>query len=119
MKRRRRLTRGADFIRVRKQGHSWAHPLVILSADRNELGWTRFGFVVSRRIGKAVVRNRIKRQLREAVRRHLDEVPAGWDMVFVARQPIAEARFADIDSAVTQTLRRARSWISEHEAAVK
>lgn len=119
MKKYQRLVRGADFARVRKQGHSWAHPLLVLSADRNELDCTRFGFIVGRRIGKAVVRNRVKRRLREAVRRHLDEAPAGWDMVFLARAPIVEARFADIENAVVQALRRARAWIAGREAAVK
>ena len=119
MNRRHRLTRGSDFARVRKQGRSWAHPLVILAADRNEAGQTRFGFVVGRRIGNAVVRNRIRRQLREVVRHHLDEVPAGWDMVLLAREPIREARFAEIEHAVVQSLRRASRWISEQKAAVE
>lgn len=112
MNRRYRLTRGSDFARVRKQGRSWAHPLLILSADRNEVGQTRFGFIVSRRVGKAVVRNRVKRRIREAVRRHLAEAPVGWDMVFLARTPIVEASFADIENAVLDLLRRARSWVA-------
>ncbi len=119
MRRDQRLTRGSDFLRVRRQGHSWAHPLLVVSADRNELGVTRFGFIVSRRIGKAVVRNRVKRQLREAVRCHLGEVPAGWDVVILAKAPITEARFADIESAVAQSLGRARAWMVERAAAVK
>lgn len=117
MERGHRLTRGADFSRVRKQGRSWAHPLMILSVDRNDLGCTRFGFVVSRRIGTAVTRNRIKRRLREVVRHHLDQVPAGWDMVIVARAPIVEARFADIEAVFTQLLRRAGIW--QRQAAVE
>lgn len=119
MKRHQRLVRGSDFIRVREQGRSWAHPLLILSAARNELEATRFGFVVGRRVGGAVVRNRVKRRMREAVHHHLDEVPAGWDMVFVARAAIAEAGYADIESAVAQSLARARAWISQGGAAVK
>lgn len=119
MERRRRLTRSADFERVRKHGRSWAHPLLIFSAVRNELDCTRFGFIVSRRVGKAVVRNRVKRRLREAMRHHLNELPPGWDVVLVARPPIAEARFADIDNALAQALGRARSWLSAPEAAVR
>ncbi len=117
MERQHRLVRSSDFARVRKQGRSWAHPLLILSVGRNELGASRFGFVVSKRIGKAVIRNRVKRQLREAVRRHLAEVPQGWDYVLVARLPIVEAPFAEIDSAVAHSLARARAWIEERRSA--
>lgn len=119
MKRCHRLVRASDFARVRQRGRSWAHPLLVLTVGRNESGATRFGFVVGRRIGRAVVRNRVKRRLREAVRRHLDEVPAGWDLVLVARPPIAEAQFHEIEGAVAQMLRRARPWMSERGAAVE
>jgi ribonuclease P protein component len=117
MKRHQRLTRGSDFSRVRKQGHSWAHPLLVLALARNDLGWSRFGFVVSRRVGGAVVRNRVKRRMREALRRHLDQIPAGWDVVLVARAPIAEARFVEIESAVTQLLTRACPWLQRQVVA--
>lgn len=115
MKRRYRLTHSADFARLRKQGQSWSHPLVLLSMGRNELGQPRFGFIVSRRVGKAVVRNRVKRQLREAVRHHLDEFPQSWDYVLVARPRIVEAGYAEIENAVLQMLARARQWARTHE----
>jgi len=117
MERRYRLTRREDFGRVHRQGRAWSHPLLILSAVRNDLGCTRFGFVVSRRIGGAVVRNRVKRRLREAVRHHLSEFPVGWDVVLVARGRIAQARYADVESAVTRSLGRAQPWLSAHALA--
>jgi ribonuclease P protein component len=116
MKRQQRLTRSSDFGRVRKHGRSWAHPLLILAADRNDLHIARFGFVVSRKVGKAVVRNRVKRRLREAVRQHLDEIPSGWDLVILARPPSAGASFAEIESALAQTLARATSWFNAQAA---
>ncbi|HOG46210.1 MAG TPA: ribonuclease P protein component [Anaerolineae bacterium] len=119
MERRCRLTRDADFDRVRKQGRSWAQSLFVFSAGRNDLACTRFGFIVSRRIGNAVVRNRVKRQLREAVRRHLGEFPTGWDVVLIARAPIVTAGFADIENALAQALRRTRSWFATSEAAAR
>lgn len=117
MKKHQRLVRGSDFDRVRKQGRSWAHPLLVLAVDRNELEGTRFGFVVGRRVGGAVVRNRVKRRLREAVRRHLEEVPGGWDVVLIARPPVASAPFADVEGALVQLLSRAKPWLAGAAAA--
>jgi len=117
MERRYRLTHSADFERVRKQGRSWAQPLFVFSASRNGLERTRFGFIVSRRVGGAVVRNRVKRQLREVVRRHLGEFPPGWDVVLVARAPIVSAQFSEIEEAFNEALRRAGPWLAAPEAA--
>lgn len=107
MHRRYRLRQQADFQRVRREGRSWAHPLAILWACRNDLDHSRFGFSVGRAVGGAVVRNRAKRRLREAVRRDLERIAPGWDLVFVARAPIAEADFEAIALAVRELLGRA------------
>src|SRR6185312_15494468 len=74
MERALRLTYDADFRRVRTQGRSWAHPFAILCALPNNLPHNRYGFSVSKRLGGAVVRNRVKRLLREAVRTTPKEV---------------------------------------------
>ncbi len=118
MKKHQRLVRGSDFLRVRKQGRSWANPLLILAADANDVGHSRFGFIASRRVGGAVVRNRARRRMREALRRRLQEIPPGWDIVLIARPPLATARFADIEEALAQLLARARPWMLQR-AAVK
>lgn len=107
MHRRYRLRQRADFQRVRREGRSWAHPLAILWACRNDLDHSRFGFSVGRAVGGAVVRNRAKRRLREAVRRDLEHIAPGWDIVLVARAPIAQADFQAIVLAVRELLGRA------------
>jgi ribonuclease P protein component len=57
---------------------------------------TRFGFTVPRAIGKAVIRNRVKRRIREAVRRHLQNLPARCSIVFNPRRNVLEAPFEEI-----------------------
>lgn len=79
----------------------------MLVALSNELPYSRFGFSVSRRIGKAVVRNKVKRRLREAVRLRMTHIQSGWDLVFIARNPISDADFHAIDAACARLLRRA------------
>lgn len=57
---------------------------------------TRLGITVTRKIGNAVVRNRIKRLVREVFRQNRTRLPEGLDLVWVAKQQAAHARFADV-----------------------
>lgn len=107
MERRYRLAQKGLFQRVRSQGRSWSHPLLVLLAAENDLPYSRFGFLVSKRIGKAVVRNRVKRLMREAMRLRLHEVVSGWDIVLIARMPIVQADFWRIGEALDSLLQRA------------
>lgn len=92
---------------MRREGRSWAHPLLVLCASPNDLEHSRFGFSASHWVGKAVVRNRAKRLMREVTRLRQGEIKEGWDLVFIARNPIREANFKQVDQAVEQLLKRA------------
>ncbi len=96
------------FQQVRSEGRSWAMPLLILCALPNGSDSSRFGFSVSRRLGNAVQRNRVRRRLREALRRHSASIVTGWDLVFIARPALSQAEFADIEMACLTLLRRAQ-----------
>lgn len=106
----RRCTRLADpdrFRQVRQEGCSWVHPLVVLCGLPNGRPYSRLGISVSRWVGKAVVRNRARRRLREAIRELWENVSPGWDMVFVARPPLGRQPFGQICAAVGQVLQEA------------
>ncbi|MGQ9585302.1 MAG: ribonuclease P protein component [Anaerolineae bacterium] len=102
-----RLHRRADFQRVREGGRTWADPWLVLSALPNGLTYSRFGFVVGKRVGKAVERNRMRRLMREAVRLHRPQVAPGWDLVWIARVGVAGARFARVEQSVGALLAEA------------
>ena len=108
MKREQRLRSAADFSRVRERApRAWTHPLLVLYAAPNDLPQTRLGITVSRRVGKAVVRNRVRRRVREAARLLLPQLAPGCDLVFVARPASAGADWSALKMAVEQTLARA------------
>ena len=102
----RRLRKKTEFLTVQRKGKSWAHPLLILRALPNDQAMSRFGFLVSGKVGNAVVRNRVKRRLKEIAQR--EQAQSGWDMVFIARPGIVEAPFVQIRNTVHDLLRRAR-----------
>jgi ribonuclease P protein component len=110
VERRYRLRGRARFLAVREQGCRWVHTLIILGGLRNGLDLTRCGFIVSGKLGKAVVRNRIRRRLREAVRFCCPHIAPGWDLVWIARRPILEADSHDVAAAVEKLLRQAHIW---------
>ncbi|MCB8981903.1 MAG: ribonuclease P protein component [Ardenticatenaceae bacterium] len=109
-----RLRHAAELKLVQQQGRSWRHPLCILVARRSETEASRFAFVASRRVGKAVIRNRVRRYLREAVRLHLNQIQPGWDCVWIARPLLPEATFAEVETAVLQLLARSELIPATH-----
>jgi len=111
MRRNQRLRRPEQFGRVRRDGKTWAHPLLSLNAARNRVGRTRCGFVVGKQIGKAHDRNRAKRRAREAVRRAFPNILPGWDLVFVLRAPVLTAQFDALCGAIQTLLVRAGLWV--------
>jgi ribonuclease P protein component len=108
VKREQRLRSAADFSRVRERApRAWTHPLLVLYAAPNDLPHTRVGITVSRRVGKAVVRNRVRRRIREAARLALPRLVSGHDVVFIARPAAAGADWPGVKTAVEATLGRA------------
>lgn len=107
MEKRHRLRDDEQFQRVKKEGRSWTHFLLVLCVLPNGLDHSRVGFSVSKRIGKAVVRSRVKRLLREATRGRQRTISPGHDLVFIARRPIVEASLQEVDRAVEDLLQQA------------
>ena len=93
MQRRHRLSRSRDFDAVYRQGRSVSTRFLVLYWFAREEGEDdpRLGLAVPKGSGTAVARNRLKRQLREAWRSLLDEVPPGHDYVLIARPGLSEA----------------------------
>ncbi len=106
LKRADRLRKSAEYVAVRREGRSWTDANLVLSARRADSDRARFGFTVSKRIGNAVTRNRIRRRLKAAAA----DAPAkpGWDIVIIARDRARDADYWTLRRSLNRLLGRAR-----------
>ncbi|NWG19058.1 MAG: ribonuclease P protein component [Chloroflexi bacterium] len=118
MKRAYRLRAPEQYQRVRRDGRSWDVALLALNAAPNRRRVSRCGFVAAKRLGGAVVRNRIRRRMREAVRLMYTAIDPGWDLVFIARAAaLADIDFQQLQAMIQQLLQRAGVWKpAQHQA---
>ena len=108
MERKFRLTRSTEFQRVRREGRSYAHPLLVLVACQDaDPASLRVGITASRAVGNAVQRNRAKRRIRACFQSFIPEIPPGWNLIVIARKPTLQANFDEIKKAAASLLKRA------------
>ena len=106
MLRERRLTCPRDFAALRSHGRAWSAKLLVLVARPNSQETSRVGLSVSKRVGNAVVRNLVKRRLREALR--CIDLQEGWDILLIARNGAGDADFRTLERSLRSLCRRAR-----------
>lgn len=100
-----RLQRNGDFRFIFAKGNSVANRLYVLYVIRKDSSRpSRVGFSVSKKVGNAVVRNRVKRRMREIVRKQLWRFSNGYDLVFIARKDAAAAAYAESENQLVRLL---------------
>ena len=109
----RYLTKPGQYALVYNEGSSWANGLLVIKALPNGLTLSKYGISVSKRVGNAVVRNRVKRLLREILR--VTQLKPGWDIIFIARPAVGGASYASVEKSVNALLSRAQLLAREDD----
>ncbi|TCS95482.1 ribonuclease P protein component [Hazenella coriacea] len=104
-----RLKRRNDFRRVFRAGNSSANrQFVVYVSSRSDDGPPRIGISVSKKVGKAVVRNRIKRTVKEITRHWVPQLKPKTDIVIIARNPVAQMDYHQMESSLRHVFSRAK-----------
>ncbi len=104
-----RLRKRAEFLAVRRGEKRRGRLFLMEVLDRGDGGQARVGFTVTKKVGNAVVRNRVRRRLKEAVRVHAaDDMKPGNDYVIVGREEVLTAPFAGIAAELSRRIRAKR-----------
>lgn len=104
-----RIKKNAEFRAVYKRGRSFSNNLLVLYVYMNRKNVNRLGVSVSKKVGKSVVRNRIKRLIKESFRLNSDyiKVENGYDLVFIARKASNEKSYVEINNSVKNLIKKA------------
>lgn len=100
-----RLTRRTEFQALHRKGRTWSDRFLTLKILPNSFPDNRFGLSVSKAVGGAVCRNRVKRRLREIVRRL--RLKQGWDILVIARRASADCEFKELEQSMAELVHRA------------
>ena len=104
------LKKNWEFQLVYKKGKSLANKHIVMFVLKNDKGINRLGISASKKNGKAVVRNKLRRRLKEAFRALQPDILTGYDIVILPRADMAEAGFQEVKSSTKHLLRKHNMW---------
>lgn len=101
LKKENRLKKKKDFDAIFKERKFLRSFLFLFFFKKNNLNYSRFGIVISKKISKkAVLRNRIKRRIREIIRKNIDKTVVGYDVIIIPFKEIIKKSFQEIEEAI-------------------
>lgn len=107
IKKKYKLRKNSQFRAVYKKGSSFSNRYLVLYKKRNGENINKLGISVSKKVGKAIIRNRVKRLIKESYRLNNSDLKQGYDLIFIARNPSKGKDYKTIEEAVKNLLKKA------------
>jgi len=108
-----KIRKNYEFRSIYNRGRSFSNSLLVLYVNRNKKGLNRFGISVSKKVGKSVVRSRVKRLISESYRLNSHLIKGNVDLVFIARVSSAGKDYKRIEEALLNLFKKAGLYLDE------
>jgi ribonuclease P protein component len=108
-----KIRKNIEFRAVYRKGKSFSNQLLVLYVMRNRRAFNRVGISVSKKVGKSVIRSRVKRLISESYRLNKDSIKKGYDLVFIARTAANDKSYYEIEKSLKNLFKRAGLLIDE------
>ncbi|HZH94220.1 MAG TPA: ribonuclease P protein component [Tissierellaceae bacterium] len=110
MEKKNRLRKNMEFKKVYKARKNFWNRNLILYIKRNGTKETRIGVSITRKVGNAVVRNKLKRRIKELNRRYIESLKEGYDIVIIPKKNAVDLSFKDLESALKHIYKLSGVW---------
>jgi ribonuclease P protein component len=97
-----------EFQKVYNEGKNYWNRNLVLYVRKNDLEETRIGYTITKKYGNAVVRNRIRRQMKEIVRLNFHKIKGGYDLVFIPKKNTIDISYKELEGSIMHILKIAR-----------
>lgn len=102
-----KIRKNTEFRTVYRRGKSFSNSLLVLYVFNNNSEINRLGVSVSKKVGKSVIRSRVKRLIKESYRHNCFKLKSGYDLVFIARNTSKEKSYSEIEKSLVNLLNKA------------
>ncbi len=107
------IKKNKDFKKVYKYGKSYADKNLVFFILKNNVKKTRIGITTAKKINKAVVRNKIRRRLKEIVRKNLDSIKSDYDVVVMCRVRSMESTYKDLENSFIKLAKKTKIYLGD------
>ena len=104
MEKKFRIRKNMEFKNIYKVGKNYWNRNLILYVKKNGLNETRVGYTITKKIGNAVTRNKIRRRMKEIYRLHFHNIKEGYDLVFIAKRGVKDIPYKELEGSMIHIL---------------